>query len=167
MQPFEPLRPESFYTLETQREQIVRSEQGRRNDAEYVFGVFLGAGETELLVGRIALTGVARGPFQNANLGYFLGKAFTGKGYGKAAVGLAVSFAFGEIGLHRVQAAVMPWNKPSIGALERNSFEYERLAKKYLQINGIWEDHNIYALTVETWRERPDNQEVGHSPPYR
>lgn len=64
---------------------------------------------------------------------------------------LALRFAFAEAGLHRVQAAVMPRNGASIRVLEKTGFRREGLSLRYLQINGVWEDHLIFAITREEW----------------
>lgn len=71
----------------------------------YYFGIFL---ERELLIGRIGLTGIARGPFQNANIGYSLDQQHNGKGYTTEAVRQVLTYAFHEINLHRIQTGVMP-----------------------------------------------------------
>jgi ribosomal-protein-alanine N-acetyltransferase len=67
------------------------------------------------------------------------------------AVGMALRFAFGEAGLQRVQAAVMPRNAASIRVLEKNGFRREGFASRYLMINGVWEDHLVLAVTREEW----------------
>ncbi|RUT40532.1 N-acetyltransferase [Paenibacillus anaericanus] len=146
-QPFEPIRDDSHFTLEGQKSEIANGIQGVANDESYTFGIFLK--ETDELVGRIALTGIARGPFQNAYLGYFMDEKHNGKGYATGAVSLCVEYAFNEIGLHRVQAGVMPKNVPSIRVLEKAGFRHEGLSKKYLKINGSWEDHELFAITAE------------------
>ena len=64
----------------------------------------------------------------------------------------AVAFAFGEAELHRVQAGVMPRNGPSIRVLEKIGMRYEGVALRYLLINGVWENHRMYAVTADEWR---------------
>jgi [ribosomal protein S5]-alanine N-acetyltransferase len=148
-QPFEPLRPDSHYTYESQLNEIITCKLDAESDHGYTMGIFLCSSKS--LIGRISLSGVVRGPFQNANLGYYLDKEFNGKGYVTEAVSLLLRVAFHELNLHRIQAAVMPKNIASIKILEKNNLRREGLAKKYLQINGVWEDHEIYAITKETW----------------
>jgi ribosomal-protein-alanine N-acetyltransferase len=92
-----------------------------------------------------------RGAWQNATLGYFVGEAWGGRGYASEAVRQAVEFAFNRIGLHRVQAAVMPRNVRSIRVVEKNGFRLEGMAERYLQIDGRWEDHLIYSITSDEW----------------
>jgi ribosomal-protein-alanine N-acetyltransferase len=124
----------------------------RLREAEDVvdFGIFLA--ETDELVGRIQLTGIALGPFENAHVGYFVSERHDGRGYATEAVRQAVDAAFGPLALHRVQAAVMPRNIASIRVLEKLGFREEGFARRYLRISGDWEDHKLYAVTREEWR---------------
>lgn len=116
----------------------------------YAFGVFLK--ESDELIGRVALSNVSRGAWQNATLGYYIDEAHNGHGYATEAVRLALQFAFGPAGLHRVQAAVLPRNVASRRVLEKAGFSREGRSTKYLQINGVWEDHETFAITLEDWR---------------
>ncbi|GAB6989153.1 GNAT family N-acetyltransferase [Paenibacillus pini] len=147
LKPFEPTRPSEYFTLEGQQLDIEQGVRGAEADQSYIFGVFLS--EPNELIGRVALTGIARGPFQNVNLGYLMGQAHNGKGYTTAAVRMVVTFAFTELNLHRIQAGVMPRNTASKRVLEKVGFRNEGLAIKYLRINSQWEDHILYALTQE------------------
>lgn len=147
LQPFEPIRPAAHLTLAGQAEQLAQAERDFAAGSGYAFGIFLMG--TEQLIGRIALSNVVRGAWQNATLGYFLDQAHNGKGYTSTAVRLVLDFAFTTAALHRVQAGVMPHNLPSIRVLEKNGFRREGLSLHYLQINGKWEDHLIFARTIE------------------
>jgi len=108
------------------------------------------------VVGRITLSSVVLGAWRNANLGYWVARDRGGRGYATEAVALAVRYAFEDAGLHRVQAAVMPRNAPSIRVLEKNRFRPEGLAARYLQIHRAWEDHLLFAVTREEWPPTPD-----------
>lgn len=145
LRPFEPLRPESDFTLEGQRAALAELERGRALDAVYAFAVRAG----DALVGRVTLSQVFRKAFSNCYLGYWVGQEHNGRGYATAAVRLAADHALGPLGLHRVQANVMTKNPRSARVLEKNGFRREGLALNYLQIAGRWEDHHMYALTVE------------------
>ncbi len=147
LRPFEPSRPDWFFTLPGIRGELERADTDRAGDAMYAFGIWEGAAAT--LVGRIALSNIVRGAWQNATLGYFVGEAWGGRGYATEAVRQTVAFAFDRAGLHRVQAAVMPRNIRSIRVVEKNGFALEGLAKRYLQIDGKWEDHLIYSVTSD------------------
>jgi [ribosomal protein S5]-alanine N-acetyltransferase len=149
LDPWEPTRDASFFTLEVQRRGL-----GRLREAEdFVdFGIFLS--DTDELVGRIQLSGIARGPFQNAYLGYFVSERHNGCGYATEAVRQAVGHAFGPLELHRVQAGVVLRNPGSIRVLEKAGFREEGLALRYLRIKGVWEDHKLFAVTSEEWPAR-------------
>ncbi|WP_172200301.1 GNAT family N-acetyltransferase [Saccharibacillus qingshengii] len=151
LEPLEPIRSDGYLTLAGQRTEIMQSDQGRIRDQGYIYGVRLR--ENGHLIGRAALTGLARGPFQNANLGYFLDESHNGQGYMTEAVTAVLELAFGKHGLHRVQAGVMPRNKSSQRVLEKAGFRREGLAERYLKINGVWEDHMLFGITVEDWEQ--------------
>ncbi|WP_431090723.1 GNAT family N-acetyltransferase [Paenibacillus sp. 8b26] len=147
LKPFEPERPEIYFTLEEQARLISIGLEAAQAGQGYTFGLFLP--ENDKLIGRMELSGVARGPFQNANLGYFVDPAHHGQGYATSAVKDVVRYAINELGLHRIQAGVMPRNTPSNRVMEKAGFRREGLAINYLKINGVWEDHVLYALTAE------------------
>jgi len=143
----EPIRPDAFLTATGQRADIEWAARQRQAGLAFPFGIF--EQETGALVGRVTLANVVRAAWQNCTIGYFVDRSRNGRGYATESVGLVSGFAFEVAGLHRVQAAVMPRNAASIRVVERNGYRFEGLARRYLQINGAWEDHNIYALTVE------------------
>jgi len=153
LEPFEPRRPDGWFTLDGVRAELSRAARDRRSDAAFSFGVW--ERESGALVGRVTLANVVRGAWQNATLGYFVGEQWGGRGYATWAVREALAFAFGWANLHRVQAAVMPRNRASIRVLEKNGFRHEGLATRYLRIAGVWEDHDVYALTAEEWEGSP------------
>ncbi len=150
MQIYDPIRPDHYWTLPTQRELLEQGEQLMQSGNGYIFGMF--RQDTGQLVGRMELSGVARGPFQNASVGYFVDREHHGHGYATTSLRWVTAYAFQEAGLHRIQAGVMPWNKPSQRVLEKASFRQEGLAERYLCINGKWEDHLLYAITAEEWK---------------
>lgn len=152
LEPLEPMRSASYLTLAGQQTEIMQSEQGRMRDQAYIYAIWLR--ESGKLLGRAALTGIVRGPFQNANLGYFLDEAHNGKGYMTEAVVAVLELAFVKQGLHRVQAGIMPRNERSRRVLEKAGFRHEGLAKRYLKINGVWEDHMLFGITIEDWEQR-------------
>ncbi len=147
LRPFEPVPAPDHFELATQATAIELGNRAWDDDREYTFGVFSPDGRE--MVGRVRLSVVVRGPWQNANIGYYVDRTWSGRGVCTEAVGLVVGFAFDRAGLHRVQAAVMPRNTPSIRVLEKNGFRREGLAPRYLQIDGVWENHVIFARTTE------------------
>ena len=143
--PWEPRRDEDWDRPEAERERLERAVQERASGRSYAFGIALADGA---LVGTVTLTEIVRGPFANAYLGYWVDQGHGGRGYATAAVAQVVDFAFGAAGIHRLQAAVMPRNLGSVRVLERTGFRREGLALDYLEIDGAWEDHLIFALTA-------------------
>lgn len=141
---FSMIREHSFYTLESQVEKIQRHEENRKNDEEYYFGLF--QKENNKLIGTISLFQVLRGSLQSAFIGYFLDQHHNGKGYATEAVKVLVGYAFEELHLHRIEAGVMPRNLPSQRVLEKAGFHREGIARKNVNINGIWEDHQVLAI---------------------
>jgi len=145
LKPFEPSRPNSYFTEEWQATRLARSETGR------AFGII--QGESGELVGRLELSAITPPPALHANLGYWVDQGHNGRGYATEAVAAALAQAFdpGGLRLHRIQAAVMPRNDRSIRVLEKSGLRREGFAERYLEIGGRWEDHWIYAITAEEW----------------
>ncbi len=141
---FSVISGEDFYTLLMQKEVIAQSTENREAGREYNFAII--ENETGRLVGTINLFRIFRGPLQSSMIGYVIGKQYNGKGYATEAIRLAVGYAFKELGLHRIEAGVMPHNAPSIRALEKAGFEKEGLARKNVHINGKWQDHIVMAM---------------------
>jgi ribosomal-protein-alanine N-acetyltransferase len=110
-------------------------------------------GNEDRIIGRVALGGVLLGAFQNAYLGYWIDAEHQGQGLMTEAVRATTMFAFEAAALHRVQAAVMPRNASSQRVLEKVGYRREGTAERYLCIAGSWEDHVVFAMTAEEWRE--------------
>ncbi|AEJ40020.1 Ribosomal-protein-alanine N-acetyltransferase [Sulfobacillus acidophilus TPY] len=142
--PWLPHNP-SLFTRHGQRERLRAEETARDQGNGYAFGIWYGA----QLVGRIALTGVERGFFQNAHLGYAVDVAYQGRGLATQATRRVVDFAFTVIRLHRVDAAVLMDNRASMRVLEKVGFRLIGTAPYYLAIGGEWRDHQLYAITLE------------------
>ncbi len=94
---------------------------------------------------------IFRGPFQACYLGYQIDVAFEGLGYMSEAVGAAINYMFEKQNIHRIMANYMPANIRSARLLKKLGFVVEGTAKKYLLINGQWEDHVLTALTNDGW----------------
>jgi [ribosomal protein S5]-alanine N-acetyltransferase len=148
--PWDPARDESFYTEAGQRLELDLDQRSWAAGNAYAFAV-LDTDARDRLIGRVALSNVVRGPWQNATLGYWIDKDAAGRGHATRAVRLAVRFAFEHAGMHRVQPAIIPRNVRSVRVAEKVGFRLEGRALRYLKINGVWEDHDVYALTVEDW----------------
>ena len=148
--PWDPARDESFYTEAGQRLELDLDQRSWAAGSAYAFAV-LDTEHADRLIGRVALSNVVRGPWQNATLGYWIDKGSLGKGHATRAVRLVLRFAFEHAGLHRVQPAIIPRNTRSVRVAEKAGFRLEGRALRYLKINGTWEDHDVYALTTEDW----------------
>lgn len=154
--PWDPVRDESFYTEAGQRLELDLDQRSWAAGNAYAFAV-LEIDSGDRLIGRVALANIVRGPWQNATLGYWIDERSGGRGHATRAVRLALRFAFEHAGLHRVQPAIIPRNGRSVRVAEKAGFRLEGRALRYLKINGVWEDHDIYALTIEDW-ERMGHQ---------
>ena len=109
-----------------------------------------------VLLGAITLDGIRRGPAQMGTLGYWVGAPFARKGYMREAIGAVVGHAFGPMDLSRIEAACLPENVASRGALESCGFKYEGVAQSYLQINGRWRNHVLYSILRADRRGRTE-----------
>lgn len=112
-------------------------------DRGYPFHVF--RADDNRLVGACNLTQVQRGSQQSAHIGYWIGKAYARNGFARASVRAVMRFAFDDLGLHRINAAVHADNQASIQLLETAGFIKEGVARNYLKVDAHWQDHFIYA----------------------
>lgn len=152
--PWEPYRTAEWATAAHQRRVLEDEEEQRRADRTYRFlaiaegGAERGA-DGASIVGSVALTGVIRGPFQCAHLGYWVAERWARRGLGSEMVTAAVAWGLGVARLHRIEAAVQPENEASQRLLRRAGFRHEGRAARYLHIAGAWRDHDLFARTVE------------------
>ena len=157
LRPWSPAPPpeERRPTLTTAAREVARWRALWKRGESFALYAFARAAEESAaneLVGRVTLGRVTRGVFQNAYLGYWMDATRQGQGLMTEAVRAALGFAFGPLGLHRVQAAVMPRNARSIRVVEKLGLRREGFAERYLQIAGVWEDHVLFAVTAEEWK---------------
>jgi len=138
--PWEPVRPEDFYTVAGQQEVIAR--RRAELDAGTALPMVL-AGKGSIL-GVLNLSSIVRGAFQNAHVGYWTAQWAQGADLMTAAVGAAIKIAKEDLGLHRLEAATLLHNVASQRVLDKNGFEAYGTARAYLRIAGLWQDHCIY-----------------------
>ncbi len=131
-------------------------ERERQLGSGYGFGIFVGPDRARF-AGEINLSSIQRGPYQNAYVGYWIDEAVAGNSYTPEAFVVLCRFAFEDLGLHRLQASIIPRNAPSHRVAAKVGLRNEGTALRYLEINGKWEDHVRYAITAEEWEERRDD----------
>ena len=135
--PYEPERPESFYTVRGQRDRI--------KHADHLFAILDG----RQIAGTIAVSNVVHGAFRSGNVGYWVDAMRNGRGLASGALAALVEHAFGDLGLHRLEAGTLVDNLGSQRVLEKNRFTRIGLAPRYLHIAGAWRDHLLFQRTVE------------------
>ena len=150
--PWEPAWPRDDLTKSAYRRRIKHYQREARDDLGYAFLAF--EGDSDRLIGGLTLSNIRRGVTQSAMLGYWLGLPFVGRGHMTAAVRAVMPHAFEALRLHRVEAAVQPANERSAAVLRRAGFTEEGLARRYLKINGQWQDHLLFAILAEDWMTR-------------
>lgn len=117
---------------------------------------FVCKSDTDEIVGTFNISGVIRGYFQSAYLGYEVFCPFQNKGYMSQGMKLLLREAFETLNLHRLEANVQPENLASIGLLAKHGFVKEGFSKNYLRIGGLeWKDHERWAIVNESWSEQP------------
>jgi len=144
LSPWEPLWASDELSRASFRRRVRHYLRDLREDVGYALFIF--AASTGNLVGGLTLCNVRRGVTQSCTLGYWVGAKYAKQGYMTAAVRAVVPFVFDQLELHRLEAACLPSNQASIKLLERTGFKREGLARRYLRINGVWQDHLLYAL---------------------
>ena len=140
--PWSPLQDDSYFTAAGQREVIARQLAAYERGAMLPL-LIVDRGE---VAGSLNLNSIIRGAFQNASVGYWVSQARAGRGLAGAAVAEAIGIAFGELGLHRLDAATLLHNTPSQHVLTRNGFRPFAVAESYLKIAGRWQDHILFSL---------------------
>jgi len=144
LMPWEPLWAPDELSRASFRRRVRHYLRDLREDVGYA--LFIYDIDSAVLVGGLTLCNVRRGVTQSCTLGYWVGAKYANQGYMTAAVRAVVPFVFDSLELHRLEAACLPTNTASIRLLERTGFKREGLARRYLRINGVWQDHLLYAL---------------------
>ena len=134
--PFEPIRPPEFFTGAGQRDRLAR----QLADETHPFAILDG----ETIAGTINVFHIVRESLQGCTIGYWVDGSRNGRGLATGAVGEVVTYAFGELELHRVEAATLVENIPSQRVLEKNGFDRIGLARGFLRIAGDWRDFFLF-----------------------
>ncbi|HLY57312.1 MAG TPA: GNAT family protein [Stellaceae bacterium] len=144
LKPWEPSWAHDALTRAAFRRRLARYAADWRDGEAYNF--FVCRNEDGKLAGGIGLSQVRRGVAETGSVGYWIGERYARRGYMTEAVALLTGFAFGELGLRRLEAACLPTNIPSRKLLEHVGFRQEGYAREYLCIDGAWQDHLLFGL---------------------
>jgi ribosomal-protein-alanine N-acetyltransferase len=140
---WEPQWARDELTRSAYRRRLRQYQRELRDDQGYAFLIL--RGRDAVLLGGLSIGNIRRGVAQAASVGYWIGARHVGNGYMTDALRAALPFAFGTLGLHRLEAACLPHNGPSARVLQKSGFRREGTARRYLKINGIWQDHDLFA----------------------
>ncbi|WBU63209.1 GNAT family N-acetyltransferase [Paracoccus aerodenitrificans] len=141
--PWEPSWSDDHLSRKSFTNRVYWAQRTCRNGNALPF--FLERSVDGAILGAITLDSIRRGPAQMATIGYWIGAPFARQGYMTEAINAVVRHAFVVMDLSRIEAACLPDNTASRGVLERSGFKYEGVAQSYLQINGRWRTHVLYA----------------------
>jgi ribosomal-protein-alanine N-acetyltransferase len=154
--PWEPRRPPSQLDPSVNRDAFAARCAARDRDSSaglaYGFGVFV----DHRLAGEVNLNHVLRGAMQSGTVGYWIDRARAGQGLIAESVVVLAAFAFEQLDLHRLEICIVPRNTNSRRVMEKLAIREEGIALRFLEINGVWEDHVRYGFTVEEWTARHD-----------
>jgi ribosomal-protein-alanine N-acetyltransferase len=125
-------------------------ERERQLGTGFGFGIFFEG----RFVGEITLSSIQRGPLQSAFIGYWIDEAVAGQGLMPESVVMVMQYAFDSLRLHRIEINIIPRNGASRRVVEKLGLRFEGVAERYLEIDGVWEDHAHFAMTAEEWLER-------------
>jgi ribosomal-protein-alanine N-acetyltransferase len=148
--PWEPIWPSDDLTRAGFRRRLRRYAEDIAADRSYPFLIF--RDDDGALLGGVTLANVRRGIVQAGTVGYWVGEPFAGEGHMTTALRVLLPFLFSELTLHRIEAACIPTNTASVRVLEKCGFVREGLARRYLCINGVWQDHLLFGLLNEDFR---------------
>lgn len=139
LEPWDPVRPESYYTADGQRENIADQLKDRESGKRHAFLLWYG----DEIVGQVAIDNVVRGVLQSATVGYWTDVDHLGKGLATAMVEEMLDEAR-RLGLHRLEAGTITHNTRSQGVLRKAGFEEYGVARRFLFIGGEWQDHTLF-----------------------
>ncbi|WP_018631318.1 GNAT family N-acetyltransferase [Neomegalonema perideroedes] len=154
LQPWEPLWPSDHLSRASWRRRLAWMRAETEADRARFWLLFLRERREEV-VGGLSMTQIRRGASSSAQIGYWMGRSYAGRGLMTEAVDAARGHAFRKLGLRRLEAACLPANLPSQRLLRRLGFQQEGLARGYLEVNGRPEDHLLFSLLAE---DAPDTR---------
>ena len=147
LEPWEPRWAADELERHAWRQRLGRYREDFARGVSVAFFIF--ENQSGTLLGGITLGNIRHGVAQSGHIGYWLGERFAGRGYMAEALELLAGHAFETLKLHRIEAACIPANARSIRVLEKAGFRREGLLRSYLRINGVWQDHYLYAMIAD------------------
>lgn len=145
--PWEPSWPEDDLSRAAFRRRLTLYAREMELGTAWPFFIF--SAESDALLGAMTLSNIRRGVADTGVLGYWIAQRHAGRGHATAACRAMVGYAFGTLGLHRVEAACVPTNLASRRVLEKSGFRKEGEARAYLKINGAWADHILFGVVED------------------
>jgi ribosomal-protein-alanine N-acetyltransferase len=147
LEPWEPVRPEEFYTEPGQYSRLKQLAEDRRAGRIQRWTFDRGDGE---VYGSITLSNIELGIFLNARMGYWVDAELNGRGLATAAVNAVCGYARQRWNLHRVEAGTNVENAASQRVLAKCGFEEIGLSRSHLFVNGRWADSRQFYRILHT-----------------
>ncbi|MBF4693922.1 GNAT family N-acetyltransferase [Fusibacter ferrireducens] len=142
--PWEPKREQSYFEAENIGRML--ENECKNNELGTALSLYIFKKDSDEIIGNVTLSNIIYGPFLSGFIGYKLDHNLEKQGIMTEALNKMIEIAFNEYHLHRLEANIMPRNIASIKVVEKHHFEKIGLNRKYLKINGKWEDHWTYVL---------------------
>jgi len=140
---WEPKKEKEFYSKDSFQ---TRVRWAKKNfSSTKVLHLFLFLKVNHNLIGGLTLDNIRYGPFDSASLGYWIGEGFSNNGFMTEGLRAMIHYANKTLKVTRLEAAILPNNNASKRVLEKCEFKYEGVGQSYLQINGRWRNHVLYA----------------------
>tara|TARA_B100001063_G_C16560286_1_gene450607 strand:- start:117 stop:710 length:594 start_codon:yes stop_codon:yes gene_type:complete len=150
LQPWEPLWSPGELERSSFVKRVRMFEKFSTNDEAYSFLIF--KNENAEFIGELNISNIQRGIIQSCSIGYWIAKKYEGLGMMSESLELVKSFIFNQLKLHRIEAACLPHNSPSLKVLLKNGFKIEGTARKLLKINNKWQDHTVFSYLYEDYK---------------
>lgn len=150
LQPWEPLWSPGELERSSFVKRVRMFEKLSTNDEAYSFLIF--KNENTEFIGELNISNIQRGIIQSCSIGYWIAKKYEGRGMMSESLELVKSFIFDHLKLHRIEAACLPHNSPSLKVLLKNGFKIEGTARKLLKINNKWQDHTLFSYLYEDYK---------------
>lgn len=141
---WEPKHPKDFYTLSYHKRKLNMEYNMFRENTLVRFWIF--KKDDNKLIGNVCCSNIVMGNFKSCFMGYKLDKDEINNGYMSEAINKTAEIMFEDFGLHRIEVNIVPRNARSLRVMEKLNFEQEGFSKRYLEINGKWEDHIHFAV---------------------